>query len=339
LSLPFRKAISCEHRWVNRDVIEELGVAKPLPVQLYYALICSFIEMGVFRTLGGEAKSAAELAAAVEVRERALFVQLLDLLATVGVLDKADDAYRLNARVAPMLADEKKATWIMFDRLEASWFDHLGEYLKTGRPLGIHAPDTMTPRQWSIYQRAMSVRPTGKRLAAMPEFDIVPRRILDWAGGIAAVTKPVLDKFSDAHARIIELPNVVALHDGVVNVGPYAGRLEYVAGDVRTYVAEPATYDLVILAAILHHLDRDNARDLLRRSRDCLAPGGIIAIEHGFVGEDGEYPHPLMFLTDILFKVSSGEGEMTFDDFKTYTSSLGLQLVAHSEGILLLKHQ
>lgn len=52
-------------------------------------------------------------------------------------------------------------------------------------------------------------------------------------------------------------------------------RLELIQGDAMTWPFEPASFDLVASVAVLHHLPLVPA---LRRFRDLLAPGGVLAI-------------------------------------------------------------
>ena len=51
--------------------------------------------------------------------------------------------------------------------------------------------------------------------------------------------------------------------------------IEFVAGDVLTHPLAPASFDLVVSCAALHHMDADVA---LVRLRDLVRPGGALAI-------------------------------------------------------------
>lgn len=55
---------------------------------------------------------------------------------------------------------------------------------------------------------------------------------------------------------------------------PDAGDIIYLYGDVLTYPFEPASFDLVAAVASLHHMD---TRAAIRRLRDLVAPGGVLA--------------------------------------------------------------
>ncbi len=58
---------------------------------------------------------------------------------------------------------------------------------------------------------------------------------------------------------------------------------EFVCGDVFTHPFDPASFDLVAASAMLHHVD---ARKGLRRMRQLVRPGGVIAVV-GFAQPDG----------------------------------------------------
>ncbi|OZM81994.1 bifunctional 2-polyprenyl-6-hydroxyphenol methylase/3-demethylubiquinol 3-O-methyltransferase UbiG [Pseudonocardia sp. MH-G8] len=51
--------------------------------------------------------------------------------------------------------------------------------------------------------------------------------------------------------------------------------VEYVRGDVLTHPFAPASFDLVASIAVLHHMDTATA---LRRMRELLRPGGVLAV-------------------------------------------------------------
>ena len=53
--------------------------------------------------------------------------------------------------------------------------------------------------------------------------------------------------------------------------------MSFIVGDVLTYPFDPASFDVVSSISMLHHVD---AADGLRRMRELVSPGGVIA----FVG-------------------------------------------------------
>jgi len=60
-------------------------------------------------------------------------------------------------------------------------------------------------------------------------------------------------------------------------------RNAFICGDVFTADLQPASFDLVAASAVLHHID---ARAGLRRMRQLVRPGGVVAVV-GFGRPDG----------------------------------------------------
>lgn len=73
----------------------------------------------------------------------------------------------------------------------------------------------------------------------------------------------------------------------------------FICGDVFTHPFEPTSFDLVAANAMLHHVD---ARDGLRRMRQLVRPGGVVAIV-GFTQPDGLADHVQM-LTGAAMKLA-----------------------------------
>ncbi len=76
------------------------------------------------------------------------------------------------------------------------------------------------------------------------------------------------------------------------------GQTEFVRGDLFTYPFELASFDLVASSAMLHHVD---ARDGLRRMKELVRPGGVLAIV-GFARPSRPADHALAVAGSVLKK-------------------------------------
>ena len=219
-----------------------------------------------------------------------------------------------------MLADPERKAALLARFRENAWYSHLGTFLKTGDSKRFH--ETMTAEEVAEYQSFFRFSNAGARLAAVA-FTRPPTRVLDIGGSSGAIVKPLLDKYSGAHATIVDFPEVVAMWDTADNLGPYTGRIRYQVGNARTVEIEHDAYDLVILANLLHHLERSAVEDLLRRVARSLAPGASLAVLHGFPDQESS-KDPLERLAALQFTLSSGEEAFPYADFVQLLAAEGV---------------
>jgi len=111
--------------------------------------------LGVFETLKDEALTAAEVAARCGGQPRSMG-KLLGALAGCEYLRYDAGRYSL-APVARkwMLGDAAQPLGdkMLLQFLEWNFLEHIGDFVRTGKPLDLHA--RLTPEEWGIYQRGM----------------------------------------------------------------------------------------------------------------------------------------------------------------------------------------
>jgi len=76
----------------------------------------------------------------------------------------------------------------------------------------------------------------------------------------------------------------------------------YQVGDARKLDLPDARFDQVLIFGLLHHLDDDAVRDVLRETRRVLAPGG-----HALVVEDIPAVSRLNLIGHLLHNIENGE--------------------------------
>ena len=115
----------------------------------------------------------------------------------------------------------------------------------------------------------------GAAVAATPRI----RRVLDVGCGAGNLTLKLLQTAPPFEADLLDLSGAMLerARERVTAAGAVAVRT--LQGDVREVALEPGRYDVVVAAAVLHHL-RDDAdwERVFRRLHDCVAPGGSVWI-------------------------------------------------------------
>jgi len=310
----------------RRDVAS-LGFVPDPAVEAYYQLIRAFLSLGVFDALKENELTAPELAARCGVTAMPVFQIALDCAAELNLLELDGDRYR-NGPYGEMLADPARKYSLLNQYMVNTWYRHVGTYLKTG--VAMHFHHHMSGDELAEYQSFFRHSQAGPRLAGMP-FASPPTHILDIGGSSGNIVKPLLDKYPDAKATIVDLADVVTMMDNEENVGAYRGRLRYQVGDARTVAIEPGAQNVVILANLLHHLSRSHVDDLLRRACRGLPPNGSLAVLHGFP-EENPTNDPLDRLAALQFTFSSGEEAFPYGDFKALLAREGMSEPVTNDG-------
>jgi SAM-dependent methyltransferase len=103
-------------------------------------------------------------------------------------------------------------------------------------------------------------------------------RFLDLGAGAGAFAELVMRAHPASTGVLVDFsePMIAAAQGRLV---PYAGRWEYVTGDLSqaawTAALPAGRYDAVVSAFCIHHLPDERKRALYREAYDLLAPGGL----------------------------------------------------------------
>jgi tRNA (cmo5U34)-methyltransferase len=104
------------------------------------------------------------------------------------------------------------------------------------------------------------------------------RRFLDLGAGAGAFAELIMDMHPEATGVLVDFSEPMM---AVANrqLAPYAGRWEYVVGDLSdaawTDALPDGRYDAVVSAFCIHHLPDERKRDVYREAYDLLEPGGL----------------------------------------------------------------
>lgn len=101
------------------------------------------------------------------------------------------------------------------------------------------------------------------------------RRILEVGCGEGAVTERLVAAFPDAQVTAIDImPRLGRLYEGPEE------RVRFIEITVQAFAArEPGSFDLIVLADVLHHVPLDIRDELMAAIRTLMAPGGRFAMK------------------------------------------------------------
>jgi (2Fe-2S) ferredoxin/predicted O-methyltransferase YrrM len=132
------------------------------------------------------------------------------------------------------------------------------------------------------------------------------RRMLDVGGGSGAYSIAFAQANAALEAEILDLAAVEPIALRHIREAGVAGRVRVRAGDLRSDRLGQG-YDLVFISAICHMLSPAENLDLLRRSREALAPGGRVVIQDFILEADKTAPRfAAMFALNMLVGTREG---------------------------------
>jgi len=132
------------------------------------------------------------------------------------------------------------------------------------------------------------------------------RRLLDVGGGSGAYSIAFAQASPVLEADLLDLPSVLPIAERHIEAAGLAGRVHTRTGDLRRD-AFGEGYDLLLLSAICHMLGPEENRDLLRRARAALVPGGRVVVQDFLLEPDGTAPaHAALFALNMLVGTPAG---------------------------------
>ena len=125
------------------------------------------------------------------------------------------------------------------------------------------------------------------------------RRVLDIGGNSGEFALQLCRKYPHIQATVLDLPVVCEVGRQHIHGQPGAERVCFLAGDARTDDL-PGGFDAVVFKSMLHDWPDDQARLLLRRASECLAPDGVLVIFERGPLELAAQPLPYSMLPLLL---------------------------------------
>lgn len=239
------------------------------------------VELELFEALEAHPLGAAEIARRCATDPRAT-VLLLDALVASGYLVLAGETYALARKSRRWLLRSSRNSLrdkLLLQAIEWEWLTHLEEFVRTGRPLNFHS--TMSEQQLGLYHRSMRAiagiagREVGWRTP-------VPRnatRMLDIGGSHGHFASAICRNHPDLTADVLDLPEAVRNAAPLLAKENLADRVVHVEGNAIHADLGVATYDLVLMSNLAHHLtDAQNAQLATRVAR-ALRGGGMFVLQ------------------------------------------------------------
>jgi cyclopropane fatty-acyl-phospholipid synthase-like methyltransferase len=300
------------------DATERIGAAlnmvpTPVGLAMFGMPIARSLQVaqrtGVFRELAqGGPRSAADLAARLDLREQGLAL-LLDALCAAGVLRlRRDGRYALPKRAAKWLDPGSPAYVGEFVADTAhywDWWARLEDLVRDGTHVELHDTPADDP-YWRSYitgqhQLARLSSAAVARAVALPGG---ARSLLDVAGAHGEFSMALCRRHADLTATVVDLPGSARIGRELVAAAGMAERVRHVEGDMfATDLGGP--HDGALAFNIVHHLSPERAQALFARIAATLKPGAPLCVLDLYDRPAGERPDNGALL-GLFFHLTSG---------------------------------
>jgi hypothetical protein len=249
--------------------------------------------LGLFPVLARGPRTAEEVAAELAVQTRPTRL-LLNACAALGLVEVENGRFR-NAPVSQVFLVPGTEAYMgdalrYGDDMYGVW-SRLEELLRSGRPvLGAEAYLGEDPERTRHFVHGMHNRALGLGRALVELVDLSGRRrLLDVGGGPGTYSALFAARCPGLEARVLDLPEVVALATEILSTLPGGERVGTLAGDYHTTPFPPGN-DVVLISGVFHRETEGTCRSLIARAQGCMEPGGLLVVSDVFTDAGGASP-------------------------------------------------
>ena len=300
----------------------EMNTEAPSPLEQIMQMNFSFapscimtasLRLNLFSHLAAGAGTVAEVARAADSSERGTRM-LLDALAGFGLLTKSGERYELTPHARQYLVRESPdyaGGLAESGRAFEAW-THLDECVRTGRPLRRVETKEMAEEFFPMLVRTLHVvnrepaRRTALALGAGTEGKGL--RVLDVAAGSGVWGIAFAEADPEARVTAQDFPGVLPTTREYVRRHGLEERFDFLAGDLKEVDFGESQYDMALLGNIVHSEGEESSRELFRRLRRALRPGGRVVVID-MLPNDARTgpPYQLIFALNMLVNTERGD--------------------------------
>lgn len=325
------------------------SVPRTDPVDIYrvrdaiYApdmLLTALVHLDLFSWLDEHPAAKEEICREFGITDRPTDV-MLTLFAAMGLVEERHRVFHLTTLAREHLV--KGSPWYL-GPYYASLKDRpvaldLLEVLRTGKPANWgsqhHEKDwhrAMETEEFATqFTAAMDCRGVYLAQAVAKAVDLSHRRhLLDIAGGSGIYACSLVTHNSRLSATVFEKPPVDKIAVRAIANRGCSDQVKVVAGDMLND-ALPADADVHLFSNVLHDWDEPIVRQLLSKSFDALAPGGVILIHDAFLNAAKNGPLHVAEYSVLLMHSSEGRC-YSVTEMERYLSDAGFRNATYLDG-------
>ncbi len=279
------------------------------------------VELDLFTRLGGEERTAEELAGPIAAEPDAL-ARLLDALTALGLIQKTAGRYGNTAAARQFLSaasPEYLGHMIQHHHHLMTAWQQLPHSVRTGKP----TRDSAVFAEEKIRTAFLKGMWTSARLVAaeiVKQLDLHDRRhLLDMGGGPGTYAIAFCRANPELTATVMDLPTSREIAETAITEAGLTDRIVFTGCN---YVKEevPGRHDVVWMSHILHGEGPATCRDLLGKVCQAAEPGALVIIHDFLLHNDRTGPlFPALFSLNMLVGTENG---------RAYTESEVMEMMA-----------
>ena len=307
-------------------MIDLTSVPQTNPVDLYrvrdaiYApdmLITGLVHLDFFSWLAEHPSTKEEICRGLEITDRPTDV-MLTLFAAMGLVEERQRVFHVTSSAREHLV--KGSPWFL-EPYFGSLKDRpvaldLLEVLRTGKPANWGSQPTDKNKDWhksmeteefaTQFTAAMDCRGVYLAQAIAKSMDLSGyRHLLDVAGGSGVYACSFVTHYPHLTASVLEKPPVDRIAGGAIAKRGLTGKVGVVAADMLTGPF-PSDADVHLFSNVLHDWDEPVVRQLLSKSFQAMAPGGLVMVHDAFLNADKNGPLHVAEYSVLLMHASEG---------------------------------
>jgi SAM-dependent methyltransferase len=149
--------------------------------------------------------------------------------------------------------------------------------------------------------------------------------MLDIGGGHGYFSVALCRRYPRLRSTVLDLPQAIRHAAPLLAREGMGDRVVHRAGDALTEDLGPNAYDIVFLAALVHHFDEETNRELMRRTARALRPGGVVAVWEPLRQDRAERVRQIGGLLDLYFGFFSRSGTWSSEEISGWQRGAGLE--------------
>lgn len=300
------------------------------------AAIKAAVDLEVFSNIGGESKTAAEIATATGAAERGIRI-LCDSLTVMGFLTKAEGGYSLTDSSATFLDKNSPAyigsivNFLLDPALMRGFEDLTGAVKKGGTMVSEEGSVDPESPMWVKFANAMMpmmvlpAQAIAEKLGFEPDREV---KVLDIVAGHGIFGITILQKYPNAQVYAADWANVLTVATENAEKFGVADRHHLIPGNA--FESDLGSgYNVILLTNFLHHFDKETCEGFLRKLNGALAEGGrVITLE--FIPNDDRVTPPAEAMFSLVMLAGTPGGDAyTFAELKEMFENAGFSKNEH----------
>jgi predicted O-methyltransferase YrrM len=290
-------------------------------------LIMVGTKLGVFEALADGPATSAEIAERCGTSEVGT-EKLLFALTGAEYLRAENGGYALTPVARKWLLRDSPNSLVdkmLFQFHEWEYMERSEDYVRTGQPLELHS---MTDEEeWDSYQRGMrsianAFAPEAVRRMPVPKG---ATEMLDIGGSHGYYSVALCRKHDGLRSTILDLPQAIEQAAPLLAEEGMGDLVVHRAGDALTDDLGTETYDLVLIAQLVHHFSEEQNRELAARVARALRPGGVYAVLDEFRPRTPKDAGQIGAVLEFYFALTSQSGTWAVEEIADWQRGAGLK--------------